>query len=161
MLKPNHTIIIAEIGVNHGGDLQRAVSLVHLAKEAGADYAKFQTFKAENLVCADASRAEYQERNCGGDESQLQMLRRLELKPEDFNILARECREAGIGFLSSPFDIESADFLAGLDMNYWKIPSGEVTNLPMLERISLYGGPVIMSTGAPGRKGAYRQRRGT
>ena len=147
MLKPNHTIIIAEIGVNHGGDLQRAVSLVHLAKEAGADYAKFQTFKAENLVCADASRAEYQERNCGGDESQLQMLRRLELKPEDFNILARECREAGIGFLSSPFDIESADFLAGLDMNYWKIPSGEVTNLPMLERISLYGGPVIMSTG--------------
>lgn len=147
MLKPNHTIIIAEIGVNHGGDLERAVSLVHLAKEAGADYAKFQTFKAENLVCADATRAEYQERNCGGDESQLQMLRRLELKPEDFNILARECREAGIGFLSSPFDIESADFLAGLDMNYWKIPSGEVTNLPMLERIALYGGPVIMSTG--------------
>ena len=147
MLTPNHTIIIAEIGGYQGGDLQRAVSLVHLAKEAGADYAKFQTFKAENLVCADASRAEYQERNCGGDESQLQMLRRLELKPEDFNILARECREAGIGFLSSPFDIESADFLAGLDMNYWKIPSGEVTNLPMLERISLYGGPVIMSTG--------------
>ena len=147
MLKPNHTVIIAEIGVNHGGDLQRAVSMVHLAKEAGADYAKFQTFKAENLVCADASRAEYQERNCGGDESQLQMLRRLELKPEDFNILARECREAGIGFLSSPFDIESADFLAGLNMDYWKIPSGEVTNLPMLERIALYGGPVIMSTG--------------
>lgn len=147
MLKQNHTVIIAEIGVNHGGDLQRAVSMVHLAKEAGADYAKFQTFKAENLVCADASRAEYQERNCGGDESQLQMLRRLELKPEDFNILARECREAGIGFLSSPFDIESADFLAGLNMDYWKIPSGEVTNLPMLERIALYGGPVIMSTG--------------
>ena len=92
MLKPNHTIIIAEIGVNHGGDLQRAVSMVHLAKEAGADYAKFQTFKAENLVCADAGRAEYQERNCGGDESQLQMLRRLELKPEDFKVLARECR---------------------------------------------------------------------
>lgn len=147
MLKPNHTIIIAEIGVNHGGDLHRAISMTHLAKDAGADYAKFQTFKAENLVCADADRAEYQERNCGGDESQLQMLRRLELKPEDFKVLAHECRDAGIGFLSSPFDIESADFLAGLDMDYWKIPSGEVTNLPMLERIALYGGPVIMSTG--------------
>lgn len=141
------TIIIAEAGVNHGGDMAAAIALIHEAARAGADYVKFQTFKAENLVSHNARRARYQEANCGGDESQLQMLKRLELKPEAFALLSEECRKAGIGFLSSPFDLESIELLDALKMDYWKIPSGEITNLPYLERIASKGGKVILSTG--------------
>lgn len=141
------TVIIAEIGVNHGGDFDTACRLVKAAAEAGADYAKFQTFKAESLVSAGAKRAHYQVANCGGDETQLQMLRKLEISNEDLLRLKNVCSENGVGFMSSPFDLESVDFLAGLDMDYWKIPSGEITNLPYLEHIASHGGKVIMSTG--------------
>lgn len=141
------TVIIAEIGVNHGGDFDTACRLVKAAAEAGADYAKFQTFKAEGLVSAGAKRADYQVANCGGDETQLQMLRKLEISNDDLLRLKDVCSENGVGFMSSPFDLESVDFLAGLDMDYWKIPSGEITNLPYLERIASHGGKVIMSTG--------------
>lgn len=147
MAERDHTIIIAEIGVNHGGDYATACRLVKAAAEAGADYAKFQTFKAENLASAGAKRAEYQVANCGGEETQLQMLRKLEISNHDLKCLQQVCREQGIGFMSSPFDLESVDFLATLGMDYWKIPSGEITNLPYLERIAHYGGRVIMSTG--------------
>lgn len=141
------TVIIAEIGVNHGGDFDTACRLVKAAAEAGADYAKFQTFKAESLVSSGAKRADYQVANCGGDETQLQMLRKLEISNDALLRLKDVCSENGVGFMSSPFDLESVDFLAGLDMDYWKIPSGEITNLPYLERIASHGGKVIMSTG--------------
>ncbi|MCM1349078.1 MAG: N-acetylneuraminate synthase [Firmicutes bacterium] len=143
----NHTIIIAEAGVNHGGDIEQARELVKAAAAAGADYVKFQTFKAENLVCQSAQRAEYQKRNCGGNETQLQMLKRLELKASHFGELSELCRKLGIGFLSSPFDVESVELLAPLKMDYWKIPSGEITNLPLLEAIGRQGGKIILSTG--------------
>lgn len=141
------TIIIAEAGVNHGGDFNTAVKLIHEAARAGADYVKFQTFKAENLVSHNAQRAEYQKANCGGDETQLQMLKRLELNADDFSKLADECRTVGIGFLSSPFDLESINLLDTLNMDYWKIPSGEITNFPYLQRIASKGGHIILSTG--------------
>lgn len=141
------TIIIAEAGVNHGGNIDTAFKLIRAAADCGADYVKFQTFRADRLVCRDARRARYQEENCGGNESQFEMLRRLELGPEAFAMLRDECRRCGIGFLSSPFDLESIDLLAGLGMDYWKIPSGEITNLPYLERIASKGGRIILSTG--------------
>jgi len=141
------TIIIAEAGVNHGGDFDTACRIIHEASIAGADYVKFQTFKADKLVCGSAPRAEYQKRNCGGDESQLDMLRRLELSGDMFSRLADVCHSEGTGFLSSPFDIESIRLLAPLQMDYWKIPSGEITNLPYLEEIASQGGRVILSTG--------------
>ena len=142
-----HTIIIAEAGVNHNGSYGRAVEMIHAAARAGVDYVKFQTFKADSLVSASAPRAEYQKRNCGGNDSQLSMLRSLELSYADFYRLAEECRNAGVGFMSTPFDLESVDFLAGLGMDYWKIPSGEITNLPYLRKIASKGGRVILSTG--------------
>ena len=142
-----HTIIIAEIGVNHGGDIELAGRMVKAAAEAGADYAKFQTYRAENLVCRDAERARYQKENCGGDESQLEMLRRYQLDSEQFRQLAGICRSYGIGFLSSAFDLESVELLSHMDMDYWKIPSGEITNLPYLRRIAAVARRVILSTG--------------
>lgn len=141
------TIIIAEIGVNHGGDYDTACRLIREAAKAGADYAKFQTFKAEELASAGAKRADYQTANCGGDETQLQMLKKLEISNCDLLRLQHVCRKNHIGFMSSPFDIDSIDFLATLGMDYWKIPSGEITDRPFLERIARYGGKVIMSTG--------------
>lgn len=142
-----HTIIIAEIGVNHDGSVDTACRMIREAAEAGADYVKFQTFRSESLVCASASRAEYQQRNCGGEESQLQMLRRYELTANDFSILAEECRRRGIGFLSSAFDMESIALLESFGMDYWKIPSGEITNLPYLRRIARTAKKIILSTG--------------
>lgn len=147
MADKRHTIIIAEIGVNHGGDFTKAVQLIEAAAASGADYAKFQTFKAENLASANAKRAEYQVANCGGKESQLQMLKKLEISNQDLIRLKQVCLDNGLGFMSSPFDLESIDFLSTLGMDYWKIPSGEITNLPFLERIAHYGGKIIMSTG--------------
>lgn len=142
-----HTIIIAEAGVNHNGSYDRAVEMIHAAARAGVDYVKFQTFKSEKLVSASAPRAEYQKLNCGGDDSQLAMLRALELSYADFARLADECRRTGIGFMSTPFDLDSVDFLATLGMDYWKIPSGEITNLPYLRKIAMQHGRVILSTG--------------
>lgn len=142
-----HTIIIAEAGVNHGGSLDMACKLIREAAYAGADYVKFQTFKADRLVCRTAQRADYQKNNCGGDETQFEMLRRYELTADDFVFLSEECRRCGIGFLSSAFDPESIDMLAPLNMDYWKIPSGEITNLPYLRHIARQHGRYILSTG--------------
>lgn len=140
-------IIIAEAGVNHNGSVERAIAMVEAAVSAGADYIKFQTFKAENLVTARAAKAEYQKQNQPDSDSQLEMLRALELSENDFRRIAAYCRELGIGFMSTPFDIPSADFLATLGMDYWKIPSGEITNLPLLRHIGRFGSKVILSTG--------------
>lgn len=140
-------IIIAEAGVNHNGSVERAIAMVEAAVSAGADYIKFQTFKAENLVTARAAKAEYQKQNQPDGDSQLEMLRALELSENDFRRIAAYCRELGIGFMSTPFDIPSADSLATLGMDYWKIPSGEITNLPLLRHIGRFRGKVILSTG--------------
>lgn len=142
-------IIIAEAGVNHNGDFDLALRMVEAAKDAGADYIKFQTFKAEKLVTPDSITADYQKANNEGD-SQMEMLRRLELSFEDFKTIALYCKEVGIGFLSTPFDRESIKFLADMGMDYMKVPSGEITNLPYLREIAATGIPAIISTGMCG-----------
>ncbi|CEP68878.1 N-acetylneuraminate synthase [Moorella glycerini] len=144
----NRVFIIAEAGVNHNGDLQLARKLVDAAAEAGADAVKFQTFKAEEVVTPNAERAQYQKDNMPGkDESQLEMIKRLELSYAQFRELYAYCRQKVIIFLSSPFDQESIDFLAELGVPYFKIPSGEITNYPFLRRIAGKKRPVILSTG--------------
>lgn len=143
----NRTVIIAEAGVNHNGDLELAKQMVKAAKESGADIVKFQTAKLESLVSKSAPMAEYQKENTGRTESQMDMLKRLLLSYDDFSVLARYCDEVGIQFLSTPFDIDSVDFLASLGCKLWKIPSGEITNLPYLERIGRQRQPIILSTG--------------
>lgn len=140
-------IIIAEAGVNHNGNLQLAQRMVHAAKEAGADYVKFQTAVPELVISSIAPKAEYQKENTGNDESQLEMCRAIHLQLSDYEGLAELCRKEGIGFMSTPFDLVSIDTLDRLDMDYWKIPSGEITNLPYLRKIAAKGGKVIMSTG--------------
>lgn len=143
-----HTIIIAEAGVNHNGSLATAIEMVHAASAAGVDYVKFQTFKAEKLVSAGAAKAQYQQENCPGmGDTQLQMLRSLQLSSADFALLQEECGRCGVGFLSSPFDLDSIELLASLGMDYWKVPSGEITNLPYLEKIGAQRSKVILSTG--------------
>lgn len=133
--------------MNHNGSIEQAFRMIDAARECGVDYVKFQTFKAEKITNRFASRAEYQQRNSSGATSQLEMLRSLELGYADFWRLADYCRESGVKFLSTPFDLESIDFLASLGMDFMKIPSGEITNLPYLRRISALGMPVVMSTG--------------
>lgn len=142
-----HTIIIAEAGVNHNGSLDRALEMIDSAARAGVDYVKFQTFRAETLVTATAPKAEYQKDNAPESKSQLDMLRSLELTYSQFKTLAEHCRERGVGFMSTPFDVESVEMLADLGMDYWKIPSGEVTNLLLLRSIGAKRGHVILSTG--------------
>lgn len=139
--------IIAEAGVNHNGSLELAKKMIEKAKEAGADYIKFQTFQPEKLVSKYAQKAEYQKETTGGQESQLDMLRKLALSRQDFVALRDYCRKQEIGFISTPFDMESIDFLNMLDMDFWKLPSGEITNLPYLVRIAKTGKPIVMSTG--------------
>lgn len=139
--------IIAEAGVNHNGDIQLANKLIDAAKSAGADAVKFQTFKAESVVSKIAQKAEYQKRTTGTDESQLEMVKRLELSFCDFKKLKKYCEEKEILFLSTPFDFDSIDFLESLEMPIYKVPSGEITNLPYLMKIARIGKPVIMSTG--------------
>lgn len=147
----NRTIIIAEAGVNHNGSLQLAKQLIDVAAEAGVDYVKFQTFRVENLVSRQAVLADYQKQNLGdGGLSQLAMLKKLELSQGDHYALIAYCREKGVSFLSTAFDFESIDFLASLNLDLWKIPSGEVTDYPYLKRIAAYGQPVILSTGMSG-----------
>ncbi len=140
-------IIIAEAGVNHNGDYQRAVDMVYAAKEAGADYVKFQTAVPELVISSVAPKAEYQKETTGNNESQLEMCRKIHLKLDDYLPLSELCREVGIGFMSTPFDLVSIDCLAPLGMDFWKIPSGEITNLPYLRKIAEKGGKVILSTG--------------
>ncbi len=139
--------IIAEAGVNHNGSLELAKQLVDKAVWAGADCIKFQTFNSENLVSADAQKAEYQKKSTDSKESQLEMLKKLELSKEQFIKLKDYCQQKGILFLSTPFDFESVDFLASIGVKTWKIPSGEVTNYPLLRKIGQLKESVIMSTG--------------
>lgn len=141
------TIIIAEAGVNHNGNFDLAVDLIKAAKAAGADYVKFQTFVPELIVSSFAPKAEYQKETTGKDESQLNMLRSLALPMGDFARLKNICKEVGIGFMSTPFDFKSIEVLNELQMDYIKIPSGEITNLPYLRKIAKMNAPVIMSTG--------------
>jgi len=143
------TLIIAEAGVNHNGDIQLAKKLVDVAAEAGADYVKFQTFKAEKLVSAEAKQAEYQKKNLnsGSESTQLEMLRKLELSASDHIELIKYCKEKKIKFLSTAFDMDSLEFLIKLKPNLYKIPSGEITNLPYLKRIGSLKKEVVLSTG--------------
>ncbi len=146
-MKKDNVIIIAEAGVNHNGDYDRAVEMIHAAKAAGADYVKFQTAVPELVISSVAPKAEYQKETTGNDDSQLEMCRKIHLRLDDYRPLADICRTVGIGFMSTPFDLVSIDCLASLDMDYWKIPSGEITNLPYLRKIASKGGKVILSTG--------------
>lgn len=144
----NHTIIIAEAGVNHNGSIVMAKQLIDKAVEAGADYIKFQTFKSDNLVTKTAGQAEYQKKNIGNsDDSQYNMLKKLELSEEQHYELIDYCTEKGIKFFSTAFDMDSIDFLASLNFGLWKIPSGELTNYPYIKKIASFGEPVILSTG--------------
>ncbi len=142
------TYIIAEAGVNHNGSLEMAKELVKIAKEAGADAVKFQTFKAENLVTRQAKQAKYQFVNLGKAMTQFDMLKKLELTYEEFIELQLFCRKNQIEFLSTPFDFESVDFLIDqLGVTTVKIPSGELTNAPFIHYIATKGKPIILSTG--------------
>ncbi len=141
------TLVIAEAGVNHGGDLEMARRLVEVAAQSGADFVKFQTFKADRLVTRQAAKANYQRESAAEDESQYEMIHRLELTPEMHVALIEHCRYQGIRFLSTGFDIESVNLLVGLGIPLLKIPSGEITNLPYLQHIGRMGKPVILSTG--------------
>src|SRR5579859_3989274 len=135
----SRVFIIAEAGVNHNGSLDLAVQLVDAAQASGADAVKFQTFRAERLATAGAHKAAYQERTTAATESQFEMLRRLELSEEAQKILLKHCRQSGIQFLSSPFDLPSVDFLHSLDVPCFKVPSGEITNHPLLRSVARTG----------------------
>lgn len=139
--------IIAEAGVNHNGSLALAKKLVDAAKEAGADCVKFQTFIAGNIVSKSAVKADYQKRETSAEESQHDMLKKLELSFDEFIELNAYCKEKEIEFFSTAFDNESIEFLDGLGMSRWKIPSGDITNLPYLVKIAQLNQPVILSTG--------------
>jgi N,N'-diacetyllegionaminate synthase len=144
----SHTLIIAEAGVNHNGSIELAKKLVEKAKGAGVDYIKFQTFKASKLVTKAAKQAEYQQKNIGKEgDSQYQMLKKLELSPEEHEVLLYHCQQQGIKFFSTAFDFDSIDYLHSLNLGLWKIPSGEVTNYPFLKRIAVFNEPTILSTG--------------
>ena len=141
------TIIIAEAGVNHNGSVKLAKQMIEEAAKAGADYIKFQTFKPEKLVSKYAQKADYQKKTTGSQESQLQMLEKLALSYDDFVELKKYCEQIGIGFLSTPFDEDSIRFLDRLDMDFWKIPSGEITNYPYLVQVAQTGRDIVLSTG--------------
>jgi N-acetylneuraminate synthase len=142
-----HVLVIAEAGVNHNGDLDMARRLVDVAAEAGADIVKFQTFKADKLASSSARKAAYQARNDGSADNQLEMLQRLELSESDHDVLIAHCRDRGIEFFSTAFDLDSLDYLHGLGFKRFKIPSGEITNLPYLRRVASFGADLILSTG--------------
>ena len=142
------TLIIAEAGVNHNGDIHLAKKLIDAAVEAGVDYVKFQTFKAEKLVSNIAEQADYQKKNIGGEvETQFTMLKKLELDIETHKILIEYCENSDIKFLSTAFDLDSVDLLDRLGIDVFKIPSGEMTNLPYLRKIASLRKPIILSTG--------------
>ncbi len=140
-------IIIAEAGVNHNASMEMARQMVYEAAKAGADYVKFQTAVPELVISSIAPKAEYQKETTGNEQSQLEMCKAIHLPLSAYAELAQLCKEVGIGFMSTPFDLVSIDTLAELDMDYWKIPSGEITNLPYLRKIARRGGKVILSTG--------------
>jgi N,N'-diacetyllegionaminate synthase len=144
-----HVLIIAEAGVNHNGSIETAKKMIDKAVEADVDIIKFQTFKSEKLVSKSAQQAEYQKKNIGSstDNSQLNMLKKLELSHSDHQELIEYCNKKGIKFFSTAFDLESVDYLHSLNIGLWKIPSGEITNYPYLKKIAQFGEPVILSTG--------------
>ena len=141
------TLIIAEAGVNHNGNLDIAKKLIDVASNAKVDFIKFQTYKTKNLVSSNAKMADYQIKNISSNLSQFEMLKKLELSFSDFQELISYSKSKKIGFLSSPFDIESIDYLNKLEIDFIKIPSGEITNFPYLEKIASISKKVILSTG--------------
>jgi len=141
------TLIIAEAGVNHNGDINLARKLIDVAADVGADCVKFQTFTADKLVTVNANKADYQSQAIGAAESQHAMLRNLELTRDMHEVLIAHCKSKRIQFLSTGFDTESIDLLAELGLDCFKIPSGEITNLPYLRHVGQYGKSVILSTG--------------
>ena len=143
----NRVLIIAEAGVNHNGDMDSAHRLIEVAVEAGSDYVKFQTFAADRLVTRTASKAEYQTRATDAVESQYDMLRKLELTRSMHEELIEHCSKKNIGFLSTGFDIQSVDLLDELGQQLFKIPSGDITNLPYLRHLGRFGKPIILSSG--------------
>lgn len=143
----DRVFIIAEAGVNHNGSLEMARRLVEEAARAGADAVKFQTFRADSLVSPMAPKADYQKQTTAAQESQYNMLKRLELSHQDHLELMACCRQTGIQFLSSPFDLASIDLLVELGLEIFKVPSGEITNLPYLRKIGGLGRSLILSTG--------------
>ncbi|EAL0282421.1 N-acetylneuraminate synthase [Campylobacter upsaliensis] len=140
-------LIIAEAGVNHNGDINLAKKLIEQAAKAGADVVKFQTFKANSCVSVSAKKAKYQLETTAKEESQLEMIKKLELSYESHFELMKHCKKHGIAFLSTPFDLESVEFLRGLDLPYFKIPSGEITNFPYLKAVAKCKKKVLLSTG--------------
>lgn len=140
-------LIIAEAGVNHNGSLERAKEMALAAKKAGADIVKYQTAVPEQVVSRFAEKADYQKQQTGSEESQLEMIKKIHFGFEEHRQLKEYCDEIGIRYLSTPFDLDSIDFLATLDMSVWKIPSGEITNLPYLEKVAALKKPLILSTG--------------
>lgn len=143
----SHVIIIAEAGVNHNGSLDMAMQLIDAAAEAGVDYVKFQTFKADKLVSRDAGMADYQKTNTGTDESQYDMLRKLELSAEHHEVLIAYCKKKQVEFLSTAFDLDSIDLLVSMGITLGKVPSGEITNKPYLEKMARSFERIILSTG--------------
>lgn len=147
-MKLNNVLIIAEAGVNHNGELQKAIELIDAAAHAKADYVKFQTFKAEKIVNPTAKKAQYQVTNMQGEgDTQFEMLKKLEMGDDWYPILIQRCQEKGIHFLSTGFDQDSIDFLNDFEIPFYKIPSGEITNKPYLQHIARKGKDIILSTG--------------
>ena len=144
---PGKTFIIAEAGVNHNGSLEMAIQLIDEAVSAGADVVKFQTFKTEKGISVNAPKAGYQQKTTSAEESQLEMVKKLELDEKTHIILQQHCHEKGINFLSTPFDLESIDLLNRMGLELFKIPSGEITNLPYLRKIGALKKRLILSTG--------------
>jgi N,N'-diacetyllegionaminate synthase len=142
-----YPIIIAEAGVNHNGDLEIAKRLIEAAAKAECDYVKFQTFKTQNVVTKYAKKAAYQEVNTGKSETQYEMLLKIEMSYENHYKLIEHCKACNIKFLSTAFDLESVAFLDTLNMDMWKIPSGEIVNLPYLRKIASFKKKIILSTG--------------
>ncbi len=146
-MEQKRVFIIAEAGDNHNGSYENALKLVDKAVEAGADCVKFQTFITENVISKFAEKAEYQKENTNAEETQFEMVKKLELSFDEFRKIKEYCDEKKILFLSTPFDLDSIDFLQSIDIPFWKIPSGEITNLPYLIKIAKTGKDIIMSTG--------------
>ena len=143
----NKTLIIAEAGVNHNGNLEIAHKLIDAAKEAGADYVKFQTFKSEKVVSRFAEKADYQKETTSSNESQLEMVKKLELGVDAHHDLMVYCKHSGIEFLSTPFDLDSIELLHQLGLSIFKVPSGEITNYPYLKALAKFNKKIIISTG--------------
>jgi N,N'-diacetyllegionaminate synthase len=143
----NKTIIIAEAGVNHNGDIETAKRLIDVASDAGVDYVKFQTFKANKIVTKQAKRANYQNENTKNLDTQYEMLKKLELNEDSHHLLIKYCNAKGIKFLSTGFDLDSLEFLYKTGIRLAKIPSGEITNYPYLKKVAQLFSEVVLSTG--------------